>query len=289
MNSQHNMSWKQITLDFNEGLNNTLQQQHHAAQFIALTGKHLIPQQSDDSNTNMQYQIAEEWFIGNELGGGLRIALYLPEFKLLILDKKNNIHRELQLISRTKRDIFEELKQNLSDMDVDVSELTNKLHYELPAHKLDNNAIFSSDDPDYIQENIFYRNNAEIVLNKAAAKLKNAEPVRIWPHHFDTGSFIPIEVNKAGVVSRSIGLGWAIPDTMVNEPYFYLSYWSDIPTGDFAALPAPETGEWIKTGWKGGIVRNSDILKKSTAVEQKLFLESFYNSGIEILRRHFNF
>jgi hypothetical protein len=290
MNTKHNSAWKQLSLDFNEGLNNALLQQHHAAQFIALAGKHLIPQQSDDSNTNMQYQIAGEWIIGNELGGGQRISLYLPEFKLLILDKENNILRELTLISRTRLDIFEELKQNLSDLNLDVSTFTDKLHYELPAHELDNNAIFSSDDLKTIQENIFYRNNAEIVLNKLAAKFNNAEPVRIWPHHFDTGSLVPMKMNKAGGgVSISIGMGWAIPDTMVDEPYYYLSYWTENPVEDFFKLPYLEAGEWIKTGWTGGIVRNSDIVKISTAEAQQEYVELFFDSGIEILREHFNF
>jgi len=286
MKTEPNISWKHLTRNFDERIKNTLLQQHHASQFIALAGKYLIPQQTDDSNTNMQYQIAGEWFIGKDLGWGLRIALYLPEFKLLILDKENTILRELTLISRTKAEIFGELKQNLSDLNIGVSEFTNKLHYELPTHNLDNKAIFTSDDPDCIRENIFYRNNAEIVLNKVAAKFKEADPVRIWPHHFDTGSFVSIEINKAGGVSKSLGLGWAIPDAMINEPYYYLSYWSEVPVNNLSILPDPEAGEWIRTGWNGAVLRNADIVKITSPEGQQELVESFFNSGIEILFEH---
>ena len=44
--------WKALALAFNQKLNDALQQQYHATQFIAMAGRHLIPQQPDDSNTN---------------------------------------------------------------------------------------------------------------------------------------------------------------------------------------------------------------------------------------------
>ena len=47
--------WELLTLPFNEELNEALQQQHHAPQYIALVGHYLIPQKADDSNTNMEY------------------------------------------------------------------------------------------------------------------------------------------------------------------------------------------------------------------------------------------
>jgi hypothetical protein len=68
-------NWKTLTLPFNDDLNDALQQQHHASQFIALVGRHLIPQQPDDSNTNMQYLLDKELLVGNELANGMRLAL----------------------------------------------------------------------------------------------------------------------------------------------------------------------------------------------------------------------
>jgi hypothetical protein len=65
MKPNENISWKELKLGFDETLNNVLLQQHHAAQFIALAGRHLIQQQADDSNTNMQFQADREWLVGN--------------------------------------------------------------------------------------------------------------------------------------------------------------------------------------------------------------------------------
>ncbi len=284
-----NMNWKLLATSFNEGLNNALQQQHHAAQFIALAGRQLIPQRTDDSNTNMQYQAGKEWLVGNELPNGGRIALQLSELKLCILDEENACKNEIHLVGKTKQQVFELLKKILAGQDLDVSKFINKLHYEIPAHELDGvDAVFSIPEKKYFQENTSYRHNAEIALNEIAGMFEKADPVRIWPHHFDTGSFVPVAYNADGAVSKSIGLGWAIPDGMINEPYFYLSFWSESPLEDFNNLPDPETGEWIKTGWKGGVARHSDILKCSTSGLQLEFVESFFRSGIKILTRNFN-
>ncbi len=288
MIATENKAWKQLSLPFKGELRNALLQQHHAAQFIALAGRHMIPQQADDSNTNMQYQAERELIIGNKLTGGMRIALHLPDLELYITDQENNSKSEIQLSGKTKQQVFEQLKQNLADLNVDVSKFSNEMHYELPDHELDKGAVFSISEKKYIQENIFHRHNAEIVINGIAAKFEKAEPVRIWPHHYDTGSFVPMAFNASGAVSKSIGLGWAIPDDMVNEPYYYLSFWSESPVEGFNELPVPKSGEWIKTGWNGGVARNSDILAQSDAPRQHEFVESFFDSGIKILSKHFN-
>lgn len=279
--------WKQLTLDFNKDLHNVLLQQHHAAQFIALVGRHLIPKEADDSNTNMQYLPDREWLIGNELPGGMRIALSLPDLKLIILDKQNHRRSELVLAGKSKKQVFDQLKQNLSDLGLDVSKFTNELHYTLPDHELDKNASFATSDKKYIQENIFHRHNAEIVLIEIAAKYKKAELVRIWPHHFDTGSFVSLSYSADGGVSKSIGLGWAIPDSMVNEPYYYLSYWSESPVEDFNDLPDPEAGEWIRSGWHGGVAKNTDIVNIPSAEGQLAYVRLFFDSGIKILTEHY--
>jgi len=80
--------WKLMTMAFNNELNDAVQQQYHAAQFIALVGRHLIPQQTDDSNTNMEYIFGKDMLRGNALANGMRVALQLYEMKISILDKK---------------------------------------------------------------------------------------------------------------------------------------------------------------------------------------------------------
>ena len=164
--------------------------------------------------------------------------------------------------------------------------LHHELHYEIPAHKLDKGAAFSINDKKYFQENTFYRHNAEIVLNEIAHANDQAEPVRVWPHHFDTGTLIPVALNE-GKLSKSIGLGWAIPDSMVDEPYYYLSFWSEKPDDKLKTFPKLNAGQWMTPNWNGAVLKHSEIYKEKSAEKQFKLVESFYSRGIEILLTHF--
>ena len=276
-------SWKQLTMDFNKEMSNVLQQLHHAAQYIALAGRHLIPRQTDDSNTNMQYDFEHKMFVGNELPKGLHIALRSADFKLCILDRGFHCKHEISLDGKSKEQVFKELKSSLKDLGVDVSGFTNKLHYEIPLHQLDKGVSFSINDKRYLRENTFYRHNAEIVINEAAKAFDQEESVKTWPHHFDTGSNIPISRNNKGEVTQSIGIGWAIADSMVNEPYYYISFWSAKPDTNFKDLPALEAGRWMIPEWNGAVLKHSEIIKESSPEKQQQLVNSFFTSGISIL------
>jgi hypothetical protein len=276
--------WKHQSLPFDKKMKDALEQQHHAAQFLALVGHHLIPQKPDDSNTNMEYFPNKNMLIGNPLPNTLKLALKLTDLELFILDKHDNPLQNISLKRKTKKMVFNELKICLQNHAVDVSNFTDKLHYEIPKHPLDNGAVFSAEDK-YLAENDIYRSNAKLVLSNIVSKMKNAEAVKIWPHHFDTGSFVSFAHNKNGELSQTIGLGLAIPDSMINEPYYYLSYWSANKLANVDNLPSPATGKWLMPKWTGGVLPISDVNSKCAEQEQEKTVGSFYNSGIEIITK----
>ena len=283
----HLNAWKIQTLPFDDNLKHTLLQQHQAAQYLALVGKHLIHQQADDSNTNMQFVADENLFLGNELPNGFKVALSLSDLTLCIRDKNKKPLKSIPLYGKTKQEVFDELKQVLSDLGVDSSNFKNKLHYDIPPHPLDEGAVFKPEDEKYTNECIAYRHNAKIVLNEAAKKFQNPELIRIWPHHFDTGAFFPISKNEKGELLQSIGIGWAIPDGMIDEPYYYLSFWSEkaLPNRDgFSAL---DSGKWMMPNWNGAVLKNSEISSHKTAEAQKKLVMHFYSGGIDTLLQKF--
>lgn len=286
MNNGKNL-WNHLTLPFTTKLNNALLQQHHAAQFIALIGHHLISQQPDDSNTTMEYLQDKDILIGNPLPNEYQIGLKLSNLKLNILDQNQMIEKEVILEGKTKLEVFNELKQNLSDLGLNVSVFKKELHYDLPSHQLDNGAVFSIINENNFIENSIFRHNADIIIKDIANSIEKADPVRVWPHHFDTGSFIPVEYNEKEELTKSIGFGWAIPDRMVNEPYYYISFWTSKPieknTKDLKTL---DFGRWMLPTWNGTILKHVDIIQQKTAIEQYEMVKSFFNKGIEILLTH---
>ena len=265
-----------------------MQQQHHAAQFIAMAGKHLIPQQPDDSNTNMEFIFGKDMLRGNALANGMHVALQLSEMKISILDKDNNIKNVIVLEGKTKQNVFVELAQNLADLGIDVIDFKNELHYEIPSHQLDKGAVFSIKNENTFIENTNYRHNAKIILNEIAQLFEQEEPIRIWPHHFDTGAFFVVGKNEKGETTKTIGIGLAIPDSMVEEPYYYLSFWSENPIKELEKFDTLDAGKWMMPDWSGAILKQSEILKVSSATGQYKLVKSFFHSGINILMDHFN-
>ena len=280
--------WKLLTLPFTKELDEALQQQHYAAQFIALAGRYLIPQKADDSNTNMEFIPERELMLGNALPDGLRVALHLTDLNISILDQDNNSKKQISLEGKTKQEVFDELKQSLSELGVEVSGFKNELHYKIPPHPLEKGAVFTIRNEGDFTENANYRRNAKIVLNEIGEGFTQQEPIRVWPHHFDTGAFYVISKNEKGDASQTIGIGFAIPDTMVNEPYYYLSFWSEKPINDIDKLPALTAGHWMMPNWNGAILKHSEIIRNNSASGQHEMVKSFYLSGIKMLMEGFS-
>jgi len=280
------LEWKLLKSTFNSDLQESLHQQHHAVQLIAMVGKYLVPQQADDSNTNMHYSKERDLLVGNKLINGAYVALHLPDLKLLLVDENFACKNEISIVGKTKSQVFKELKEILKNCGINVTNFIHKMHYNLPAHGLDKGQTFKITNPEALIEHTFYRSNAEIILCDIASNYNSASSVRVWPHHFDSGSYIPLEYNSRNEITKSISIGWAIPDEMVNEPYYYLSYWTENHTLDFNNLPSPDTGEWVTSGWKGGILKLSDILNEITLKAQYDLVKTFFHSGIKIIEDH---
>ena len=194
----------------------------------------------------------------------------------------------IALEGKTKQKVFDEFTQSLADFGIDVTDFKNELHYEIPSHPLDKDAIFSIKNENDFIEATNYRHNAKIILNKIAQQFEQEEPISIRPHHFDTGAFFAIGKNEKGETTQTIGIGLAIPDSMIDEPYYYLSFWSDNPIKGIEKLDALDAGKWMMPDWNGAVLKQSEILEVASAIGQHKLVKSFFNSGIKILMDHFN-
>ena len=104
-------------------------------------------------------------------------------------------------------------------------------------HRLDKGSSFKVKNSELFEENTKFRHNAEIVLNEIVATFEGGEPVKIWTHHFDTRAVFTISEDEDGEAKQTIGIGFAIPDSMVSEPY-YLSFWSSKAVEGLIKLPS---------------------------------------------------
>ena len=114
---------------------------------------------------------------------------------------------------------------------------------------------------------------AQLVLEKIDKQYNLNTSIRIWPHHFDTGIYSPLPDSDI-----TIGLGLAIPDSISNKHYLYISGYKNGNTIDTSKLPKLASGEWKSNGFTGAIL-NADTLVESEGV-------AFFKEAINQLKNN---
>lgn len=191
-----NNNWQLLSIPFNQDLENELKQQHLAAQFIALAGRYLLPKKPDGSNINMQYIPEKAMLLGNSHPAGWTIGVQLRNQTVQILDENIIAKAEIFLEGKTFQEAFQGFITALQNQGIDVSQLKTEQPYELSTDALKEGKYFTIESEDVVSENIHYRHNAQLLISELATRFKDVEPVRIWPHHFDTGTFATLARNE---------------------------------------------------------------------------------------------
>lgn len=273
--------WKQLSFKDTHDLNQAIVYIHHAAQLAAAVGNSLLPKSDDDSQSNLEWLPGLNALAGQMIDGSFRAALrYLP-FEILVLDDQNRIREGESIPGRTKEQLLTWLQQAVTRVGGKGREITPIDHYEIPEHGVAKGEAFPEINSSLHNELIFYRSNADWVLNEVGGLYKEVSPVRTWPHHFDTGAVMTIKKDKKGNASQTIGIGWAIPDGKFPEPYFYVNHWTARDTPDYEQLPALEgAGKWHIGDWKGAILKSSDVIEHKQTADQQQEVLQFFRSAI---------
>lgn len=288
-NSNTPKEWQNIRFNFNFQTHQALLQQHHAVQLIAIAGKYLIDEKADDSHTNMTFISQPPLFKGNKFKNEMCLALDADQFSLQLLDDSGEVLNQFSLVGKTQEEAFVRMRQILSDAGLGIRSLQNKLHYTIPDHPIQYGAVFQVENQLSLMQNNIYRHNAEIVLVEVFNDFELDAEINVWPHHFDTGAFLPLEFDGEKNLLKYIGLGFAIPDTMVSEPYFYLSFWSKNNIEELKNPPSLNRGKWMNPNWDGAVLTVSEIAKEQFSDQQFQIVNEFYHAGLNILKPFFNF
>lgn len=275
--------WKLIDRPFTKEFHDAIQQQHHATQYLAMLAKTFMDPKPDDSHTSLAYHAGHRALVGQRLQSTIpfRAGLRLADLTLIFVSDDDKIMDVLRLDGRSKSEAFALLQSRITAHGLDGKLLKQDLHYEIPVLNLDNSGPFQLNAKGGFAENEKYRYNAHLVLTRVALQNKNASEIRIWPHHFDTGGLIPIAYDEKNNMTRSIGIGFAIPDSMVEEPYFYISHWLADPEKNLHNLePFSGKGVWKMPDWQGAVLPLSSLLDLTTAESQEKEVQTFFEEGI---------
>ena len=222
---------------------------HLAAQYLAAAGISFLEKRDDDSHTNLAYSIADHQIRTRPLNASHDfLALDLKDFSLKWIS--DTISSSVELDGKNHAQVLTWISDIAKKSGIEKA-YEYQFHYDLP-YGIDEDFIFKHDGEILSLERKL-RSLAQSILQTILSEYKMESEIRIWPHHFDTGALV--FVNHNGV---SIGLGLAIPDSLVDQHYFYINAYRghvSIDPGQFDPL---SRGKWIKDGFKGGVLASEN-------------------------------
>jgi hypothetical protein len=244
---------------------------HSLSQLLAMTAMQGLPSRPDDSQTNLGWnsnlhRLEGRPFIQN--GHLLRMIIDTATFTLQFVDEREHIWATFSPEKRTSADATSWWESQMQAWGMD----DNKgLNYQLAYAPIAAQSVYER--PDELPTWARWRttaNTALLALNKYSG---HESEVRIWPHHFDTGVYYA-QTDADGREKAAIWAGYAIADSLHNEPYFYLSGYRLGQSINFVAAPALSAGEWLNTpNWKGALLPISDA--DNEAALNQFFQEGF--------------
>ena len=276
-------NWQLLGSEEPKTLAPAIEQIHRGVQFIAMAGKHYIKNVPDDSHTNLKWLPKEEVLAGNwirERKGNFRFAMRSKDLTLLIYNSDMATVSEFPLDGKTKEETLGWVKEQLTLLGKDASQMKMDVHYDIPSHETDNGAPFKFTESTLFAEMAKHRANSDLVLTHFAKAYKTASTVRTWPHHFDHGAYIPMAFDKDGNATKSFSIGLGIPDSASDEPYYYITTWSKAGDNDYKDLPELPYGKWISQPFNGAVLKASEIAKSKSAAQQSKTVTDFLKEGI---------
>ncbi|WP_299535014.1 hypothetical protein [Ulvibacterium sp.] len=235
--------------------NPMLGQVHLAAQYLAMAGKTFLPPKADDSHTNIGFMPETETLETLPLHpSGQKLVFDYSDFSL---KWESNVTHSFPLDGKSHNEVVAWINAMVT-----LSPLTQRyvyeLHYELPYSAL-GDFKFELADPLQLQELLNLRKLGHVVLRSFLERKNLTSDICIWPHHFDTGAFSPLNDGSG----KSVGLGLAIPDSLCDEHYFYISGYLGNEALDVSDFNTLTHGTWDPKNLKGALLPVSNADSKS--------------------------
>jgi len=226
-------------------MNNTDTSLHKAAQYLSSFGIQYLPKQSDDSHTNLGWDETRGALCTRKTEDGQYLRLYFKDLKLEWVNGEQCYPLELEGRSHGEVCVWLHhiaLRSGKEEYDF-------YLHYSLDSGRLKPDEIYEGYDADRAEQLATLRTDAQLACDQVRSHFEFDTEIRIWPHHFDTGGYALARGSDV-----SIGFGMAIPDTMVDDYYLYVSGYKSgkaLSTKDSAPL---KLGTWKSEGFEGAVL-----------------------------------
>lgn len=233
-------------------MRNTIEKLHQASQYLAAASISFLDKKADDSHTNLGWNTALSRIESHPLDAkGNQLVFDLKSSQLAWL--KNSVESDkINLENNSHAEITSWIK-DVSRINGIEKEFKYSFHYDLPYASLSENHQFSFD-KSQVETYINRQDIAQEAFESFLTVNDLKSDIRIWPHHFDLGIYFQIDDEGKNFV----GAGLAVPDTLVDDMYFYSSGHKNgdsIKTSEFKGLTK---GDWRKD-WEGATLASENI------------------------------
>ena len=256
---------------------------HHAAQLVAAVGRCLVAPRPDDGHTSLEWRPEPRALAGQEVPGPRpwRAALRPDDLALAVLARDAEVGR-FSLAGHTRREAFAWLVDRAGALGAAVERLRLEAPYVIPEHPVGSGAPFTTGADGALAELARWFTVGDGLVRAVAAGWPGAAPERVWPHHFDVGSVLPLGGGKG---APTIGVGLSPGDEEIAEPYLYVTPLPRPPADSLPELPAG--GRWHREGWTGAVLTGTEIVAAGSGAAQTALASAFLTRTAEMLRaRH---
>ncbi|MBO6524788.1 MAG: hypothetical protein JJ971_13235 [Balneolaceae bacterium] len=245
--------------------NQTDQRIHYLSQILAKTGRTFVEKKEDDSHTNLGFVPSTNWLETHWIEspkGKIKLVLRITDFCILWLDEKGEAFQTISTVLKTQEEVEDQLKKGIKEAGLDPEGFSEPLHFEIPDYTFVGKP-FQMINRHNLDEWTQWRTLANEACGKVLGILDAGVPIRIWPHHFDTGIYVQA-TDEPG-----IGFGLAMKDEMAGAPYFYMSGYPSEGKLDYSEAPELTSGRWeITEGFKGAILPLTEYEEVQEALDQ---------------------
>jgi len=272
--------WQEVGSPVPGALVDAKLQLHWAAQVVGAVGHTFGSPKPDDSHTALRWVAGSDMMVGEPVGPArtLQPALVPARMLLRLLSSADgSVLEEFALSGTTLDQAYTWMAQALeSHTGGDISGELTRRDYDIPDHAVGRGGKFSDDDRRAMAEVGRWFANAGRVLGLVLRARREAKPVRVWPHHFDIGTLIPL----LGPVGEepSVGVGMSPGDHTYPEPFWYVTAW---PRPENPTLPRlAGKGHWHTEGWTGAVLLGTDCVLAGRGPAQAALVGQFLESAI---------
>ncbi|MDC7996604.1 hypothetical protein [Gilvibacter sediminis] len=226
-------------------MDHPIQTIHQLAQYLAAAAISFMEAAPDDSHTNLGFDDSSQSLSTHPLNDlGVQLCFSYADFSLFW--KGEGLKSSISLDGKTHQEVLNWLKSTAEGLGFDKP-YQYEFHYDLP-YQVEADQVWVSPEANTLNQLSEDRANAQLASEAFATELGQEVAIRIWPHHFDTGGYSPLE--------NDLGVGWglAIPDSVVNSSYYYISYYKDGNSYLPDDLPGLTLGDWHRDGFTGGVL-----------------------------------